>query len=274
MPNRDHDDSQYNRHEGRFERRDRASGATRATRLARRTNSARRGGYYGQQARQPAGSFEERREQRLAQQDLGRSGHDARSFDYRQEYRNPPKIPSGVVSDRARLSSGTPATERRDGQEWSRQRAGRASGKTTTASRRKLWPGLAQPGLRKRLGTPARGIRHGIDCRGSDYGRGQDHRSHDSAVRGLATTGITPLPIARTTAASRATTAHVTRAAATSEAGARARDPAELRTAKGARRRAGASRFVTLDSRPRAAASAPFAGRRTTNALTSAFART
>ncbi|MET0341122.1 MAG: BON domain-containing protein [Polyangiales bacterium] len=94
MPNRDHDDSQYNRNEGRFESRDEWRDVSNAgsREWDRRGDDFRQqsgsGGSYGQRGYQQPGSFEERREQRLAQQDFGRSGGE-RGFDYRQEYRNP-----------------------------------------------------------------------------------------------------------------------------------------------------------------------------------------
>lgn len=92
MPNRDHDDSQYNRNEGRFENRDEWRDVSNAGSRDwdRRGDDFRqeRGGSYGHQRGYAPGSFEERREQRLAEQDFGRSGQDYRGSDYRQNYRD------------------------------------------------------------------------------------------------------------------------------------------------------------------------------------------
>ena len=89
MPNRDHEDSQYNRNEGRFENRDewRDQGNAGSREWDRRGDDFRQQEQYGrgygpQRGGYQPGWFDERREQRLAQQDVGRNGY-SQGLDYR-----------------------------------------------------------------------------------------------------------------------------------------------------------------------------------------------
>jgi hypothetical protein len=139
MPNRDHDDSQYNRNEGRFENRDEWRDQSNAgSREWDRRGDEFRGqerGSYGQQRGYQPGSFDERREQRLAQQDFGRGGYNQDRQDFRGQ---------GYGQDWNR------------GQDFSRQQGGYNQDWRTQGS--SDWN---------------RGQGYGQDWRSQDYGRSQ-----------------------------------------------------------------------------------------------------
>ncbi|MET0339954.1 MAG: BON domain-containing protein [Polyangiales bacterium] len=191
MPNRDHEDSQYNRQEGRFENRDRdewrdASSSSRDRGDEYRTQG---GGYYGQQRGHQPGSFEERRDQRLAQQDFGRGGQE-RGFDYRQEYRNPSQDYRQEFRNQGsdyrqdfRNQSGY-GSGGGYGQEWNRQQSGQSFGQDYN---RQQGGGFGQD-YRSQSGNDwsrsQSAYGQGYD-RGSDFGRSHDYRSQEPTRQGI-----------------------------------------------------------------------------------------